>query len=72
VTKLADLLPFGHVLRFCAPMTDLPRDQCTVPDRCQDRNCQVCGQVVHWDPKAAIPLLGPEFIVCSPCVDRLL
>jgi hypothetical protein len=60
------------VLRLCASIRELPREQCAVPERCIDRKCALCGQTVHYDPRARIPLLGSETIVCSTCFDALV
>lgn len=59
------------VMRLCASLRSLPRDQCLVPERCIDRECRICGTKVHYDPKAAIPVLGEEFIVCGGCFEAL-
>ncbi len=58
------------VLRLCVPFEDLPRELCTCPDRCQVRQCSLCLRDVHYDPKAAIPALGQEFIICSICLEQ--
>lgn len=58
-----------EVLRLCASHENLPREQCAVPERCEDRTCSICGQLVHYDPKASIPILGPERIVCTECFE---
>ena len=60
------------VLRLCVRTETLPLDQCAVPERCERRNCALCGAEVHYDPKASIPLLGPEQITCDICLDRLV
>ena len=60
----------GPVLRLCASLAMLPLEECAVPERCQTRQCRVCDQDVHWDPKASIPILGPEFIICETCFDE--
>ena len=60
------------VLRLCAAVRDLPRELCAVPERCQDRECGVCGTTVHYDPRASILLLGKEYIVCGGCLEALL
>lgn len=62
------------VLRLCVAVGPeaygrLPRELCAVPERCQDRNCAVCGCTVHYDPKASLPDLGQERIVCGGCFD---
>ena len=59
--------PFA--IRLCASYAALPREQCTVPERCLERSCSQCGQAVHYDPKASIPLLGAELIVCGECFE---
>lgn len=55
----------AEVLRFCASYEDLPREDCVIPERCEERACSICGALVHYDPKASIPILGREKIVCS-------
>jgi hypothetical protein len=65
------------VLRLCAAIGPaaygkLPREMCACPERCQDRECSVCGTEVHYDPKASIPALGEELIVCGGCMEALL
>lgn len=57
------------VMRLCASLAELPREQCAVPERCVDRECSQCGQLVHYDPRASIPLLGAELIICGECFD---
>ena len=60
------------VLRLCARIDDfLPVSECAVPDRCdhETKRCSVCGWMVHYDPKASIPLLGAERIVCTWCLE---
>ncbi len=59
------------VLRVCAAIRDLPRDQCAIPERCIDGQCEVCGTPVHYDPKAAIPALGIEYLACTGCMEAL-
>jgi hypothetical protein len=60
----------GPVLRLCASYSELPREQCAVPDRCEQRACYVCFGPVHYDPAASIPILGAEIIVCGPCFEK--
>lgn len=60
------------VLRICVRKSVLPPEECAVPERCENRQCRVCHQDVHYDPKASIPALGAEFIACSDCVEELL
>lgn len=55
----------AEVLRLCASYDDLSREDCVVPERCQERTCSVCGALVHYDPKGSIPILGREKIICS-------
>jgi hypothetical protein len=58
------------VLRLCAPFEDLPVELCTCPDRCEIRQCALCLRDVHYDPKALIPELGREVIVCAICIEQ--
>lgn len=71
------MIPDQPVLRLCVrlgPAEDggLPADQCTIPGRCERRQCSRCGHAVHYDPQASIPLLGPEVILCILCLDAAL
>lgn len=64
------------VLRVCvaigpAAYGRLPRGMCTVPERCEDRTCSCCGVTVHYDPRASIPALGQERIVCGGCFEAI-
>lgn len=63
-----------RVLRICVRKTTLPPEQCAVPERCETRWCQIreCRAEVHYDPKASIPALGEEFIVCGECIEAAL
>lgn len=65
-------LPPDHVMRLAATVAGLPIDQCAIPERCETRECADCHQPVHYDPKACIPLLGPEHIVCDDCMPYYL
>jgi hypothetical protein len=58
---------FPFVLRLAASYDQLSREDCTVPERCEERRCFHCQQRVHYDPAAAIPILGMERIVCGEC-----
>jgi hypothetical protein len=58
------------VLRLCAPFEDLPRELCACPDRCEVRQCELCLRDVHYDPKASIPELGAEVIICRICIEQ--
>jgi hypothetical protein len=58
------------VLRLCAGYDELPREECVCPERCVERHCSRCRRPVHYDPRASIPLLGDEVIVCGTCLDR--
>lgn len=60
-----------EVLRLCASYERLPREQCVIPERCEERICSLCEGPVHYDPRASIPILGPERIVCSSCFEAL-
>lgn len=62
----------SQVLRLCVSVDSLPLADCVVPDRCQLATCSGCGRSVHYDPKASIPLLGEEVILCETCTDQLL
>lgn len=55
------------MLRLCASYSDLSRQDCSCPDRCIERNCTRCGTPVHYDPKACLPFLGTELILCLSC-----
>lgn len=57
------------VLRLCVRKSVLPPEQCAVPERCENRQCCGCGEDVHYDPKASIPVLGEEMIICMQCLD---
>lgn len=56
-------------LRLCAPYEQLSREDCAIPERCVERSCSICKRGVHYDPKASIPVLGPETIVCTICME---
>lgn len=60
------------VLRICVRKSELPPEECAVPERCENRQCQACGQDVHYDPKASIPVLGKEMIVCITCLEKAI
>jgi hypothetical protein len=60
-----------RVLRICASHEFLPREECAVPERCEERTCEGCGAPVHYDPKASIPALGPELVVCQTCANLI-
>jgi hypothetical protein len=60
------------VLRLCVSHVALPRESCVVPERCEERDCARCGQVVHYDPAASIPALGPELILCEHCTEEVM
>jgi hypothetical protein len=57
-------------LRICASCATLPATGCAIPERCQVKNCSVCGITVRYDPEATIPALGTEVIVCDGCVEE--
>lgn len=59
-------------LRICATYDDLPPEDCTIPERCEQVTCVRCRRPMHYDPKARIPLLGEEIIVCEKCSRPLL
>jgi len=61
-----------QVLRCCASYAQLRREDCLIPERCQERLCSDCATRVHYDPKASIPLLGQEKIICETCLDRFV
>lgn len=66
----------NSVLRLCAAVGPLeygrlPREMCTCPERCVDRKCTCCGATVHYDPRARIPALGTEVIVCGGCFEAI-
>ena len=65
------------VVRLCMKIGDGPHsvtlDDCAVPDRCDHgRTCSACADPVHYDPKASIPQLGAELIVCPACMEQAL
>lgn len=60
------------VLRMCASFRELPQAECVIPERCVERACSVCMTPVHYDPKASLPFLGPERLLCEICADDVL
>jgi hypothetical protein len=60
-------------MKFGDGPDELSLADCCVPDRCDHgRTCQVCEHPVHYDPKASIPQLGAELVVCTACIDQAL
>jgi hypothetical protein len=58
------------VLLLCAAFEDLPASLCSCPDRCRIEQCALCLRDVHYDPRASIPALGREVIVCLRCIEQ--
>lgn len=54
-------------IRKCPPISAIPLEQC-LTGRCEIRQCQVCGQDVHYDPGVIHECLGGEVIMCNACV----
>lgn len=60
------------VVRLCVRKSDLAKDRLPRPDDILIRECHECEQEVWYDPACSIPILGPELILCTQCIDVLL
>ena len=58
-------IPAGAVLRLCVSQAEMDDP---VPGSIP-KTCGGCDQLVWYDPKASIPGLGSEFVLCVDCFD---
>lgn len=58
-----------RALRLCVSVAELAELQFDPVEGSQRRKCELCGCEVWYDPRATMPFLGPEFIVCGQCFE---